>query len=573
MKNPSILSLRLEYESTKVIDSLPFYHCVAWNGFFRNVFKPGLREFVRTTKTGPSLDMKSAGIRTVPIENGARYFLSGDGINVDIYFDLQVLDRLMIGKLLGLLPSGNRNELHNGRDNDTDRQHFSPESVTLRRITCKKCGQPWDSRHTCTVTHQDIEHDMKTLENQRVKVIFHTPLIKKTNLIDRPYVDPVYLLSRSGREHGGEIASVIWGDIPPSRPDSGATASTVFPAICRRPGALWIKTEYARKDSALYMSFNGVAGAIELAPSVDEQFLYRLAFGRLTGLGNSTAMGFGSYEIELPDATSPTLSTLPSSRLTPLNSRTPDLEEVRKMALDIPDLPFTVECERSADIQSAPDNIANPKDHLRQKAIGVMLARILDPPSHSIFRDSVYSYRKGRGHGSGIDDAHKAISEGRKFGLGLKITSLFESIDRDTLFSMLQGLFWRDPLLGVLADLFEFYREKKIPGLPQGSPLSPILSNVYLLPLDNEMERIRKGQGIDRPAYFRYSDDMLFLSRTRERLGDLRKSAISTCSSLGLDMNPEKSKEISAIQGFTFLGSFLQQGRSPRKIEKPPESW
>jgi CRISPR-associated endonuclease Cas1 len=607
MKNPSILSLRLEFESTKVIDSLPFYHCVAWNGFFRNVFKPGLREFVRTTKTGPSLDMKTAGIRTVPIENGARYFLSGDGINVDIYFDLQVQDQVMIGKLLSLLPSGNGNKRNDDPENDTDRQHFSPASVKLRRITCKKCGQAWDSLHACTVTRQDIEHDMKTLENRPVKVIFHSPLIRKTNLTDRPYVDPVYLLSRSGQEHGGEIASVIWGDIPPSRPDSGATASTVFPAICRRPGALWIKTEYARKDSALYMSFNGVVGTIELAPSVDEEFLYRLALGRLTGLGNSTAMGFGSYEIELPDATSPTLSTLPSSRLTPLNSRTPDLEEVRKMALDIPDLPFTVECERSADIQAAPDywyasflgtlrtavseprkhgfhsiragekirkiHITNPKDHLRQKAIGFMLARILDPPAHTIFRDSVYSYRKGRGHGLGIDGAHKAMSEGREYGLTMDIASFFESIDRDTLFSMLQGLFWRDPLLGVLADLFEFYREKKIPGLPQGSPLSPILSNVYLLPLDNEMERIRKGQGIDRPAYFRYSDDMLFMSRTRERLGEFRESAISICSSLGLDMNPEKSREISAIQGFTFLGSFLQQGRNPRKIEKPPEPW
>jgi hypothetical protein len=78
-------------------------------------------------------------------------------------------------------------------------------------------------------------------------------------------------------------------------------------------------------------------------------------------------------------------------------------------------------------------------------------------------------------------------------------------------------------------------QEKRLKGTPQGGPLSPLLANIYLDPLDKELER----RGI---AFVRYADDIaLFLSSERSAQRALQSITEWLAKHLELQINEDKS--------------------------------
>lgn len=88
-------------------------------------------------------------------------------------------------------------------------------------------------------------------------------------------------------------------------------------------------------------------------------------------------------------------------------------------------------------------------------------------------------------------------------------------------------------------------------GVPQGSPISPLLANYYLDAFDR---RLRQA-GI---AFIRYADDFLVLARSPFELNEHRRFVEETLGSLHLSLAEEKTRIINFSEGFRFLGAEIR---------------
>jgi RNA-directed DNA polymerase len=109
---------------------------------------------------------------------------------------------------------------------------------------------------------------------------------------------------------------------------------------------------------------------------------------------------------------------------------------------------------------------------------------------------------------------------------------------------------------GVLEDLREW---APTAGAPQGAVLSPLLSNIYLDPLDH----LLAAQGL---AMVRYADDFVILCRTRQEADRALAVVQEWVASNGLRLHPDKTRIVdTAADAFDFLGyRFERARRSPR---------
>lgn len=103
---------------------------------------------------------------------------------------------------------------------------------------------------------------------------------------------------------------------------------------------------------------------------------------------------------------------------------------------------------------------------------------------------------------------------------------------------------------------------EKTRGVYQGSAISPVLSNIYMMKLDRLIEN-------ETPFYVRYSDDMLLFFTDKEEAESYRRKLVIYLEELGLELNKEKTRIVSFEDGFDFLGyRFDQNGMTiPEKAE------
>jgi RNA-directed DNA polymerase len=92
-------------------------------------------------------------------------------------------------------------------------------------------------------------------------------------------------------------------------------------------------------------------------------------------------------------------------------------------------------------------------------------------------------------------------------------------------------------------------------GTPQGAVISPLLSNIYLDPLDQQMAR----QGIE---MVRYADDFVILCRSEAEAREALERVQQWTTQAGLTLHPVKTRIVDATQpgGFDFLGYHFERG-------------
>ena len=145
------------------------------------------------------------------------------------------------------------------------------------------------------------------------------------------------------------------------------------------------------------------------------------------------------------------------------------------------------------------------------------LAGILSPILEPVFNDGSFGYRPGRG----VVDAVERIEQWRKRGYDVVIEAdivrYFDSIDqtllRPKIAEILSPLPGQAPFMALLdIILADQARALGTPqqGLVQGSPLSPILANLHLDVLDDEIEE----QGV---KIVRYADDFVILCKSEKK--------------------------------------------------------
>ena len=181
------------------------------------------------------------------------------------------------------------------------------------------------------------------------------------------------------------------------------------------------------------------------------------------------------------------------------------------------------------------------------------VAQILSPLWEPQFSPRSYAYRPGRSARAAAARLHHDAVAGEPWVVELDIAQFFDRIDHQRLLDMVAS---RTPEPGFLAIIAAFLAagavrggqwEETPEGTPQGSPLSPLLANIYLTPLDHWLEK----QGW---PHVRYADDVR-LTAPDEAEGKRRLSAVEhfLASELALVLNEEKCR-IVPVNEARFLG-------------------
>ena len=197
-------------------------------------------------------------------------------------------------------------------------------------------------------------------------------------------------------------------------------------------------------------------------------------------------------------------------------------------------------------------------DRVIQQAIAQVLTPIFDPD----FSNNSFGFRPHRNGQQAVKQVQAIIKTGRRFSVDVDLSKFFDRVNHDLLMThlgykvkdkRLLKLIKRDLRAGVIDNqLFSESRE----GVPQGGPLSPLLSNIMLDPLDKELEK--RGH-----QFARYADDFTILVKSK-RAGERVLHSVSRYlqQRLKLVVNTTKSHVVKASEskflGFTFRGGRIQ---------------
>jgi group II intron reverse transcriptase/maturase len=204
-------------------------------------------------------------------------------------------------------------------------------------------------------------------------------------------------------------------------------------------------------------------------------------------------------------------------------------------------------------------------DRLIQQAISQVLTSMYD----SDFSENSYGFRSEKNAHQALQKAKEHVNAGYSHVVDLDLAQFFDRVNHDYLMNELSRKIQDKRVLKLIhkilrADIQE--QGELLPskqGVPQGGPLSPLLSNIILDKLDKELEK--RGH-----RFVRYADDVSIYVKSK-RAGDRVMESISTYieKELKLKVNMEKSSVtrpwFSKLLGFTFYHKKGEKGISVHK--------
>jgi RNA-directed DNA polymerase len=204
----------------------------------------------------------------------------------------------------------------------------------------------------------------------------------------------------------------------------------------------------------------------------------------------------------------------------------------------------------------------------RKLGIPTVMDRIVSQSAHLVlhgifdleFTTSNFGFRRGKSQHRAIKHVQQAVKEGREWCVSIDLESFFDEIPHGLILRLLRRKIRDERFITLIARalkagvIIEGRYEKTVKGCPQGSPMSPILSNIVLNELDQELEK--RGH-----RYGRWADDFIILVKS-ERAGTRVMESITQYlgGGLGLPVNKEKSK-VSPIKDVGFLGFQILRGK------------
>jgi RNA-directed DNA polymerase len=197
-------------------------------------------------------------------------------------------------------------------------------------------------------------------------------------------------------------------------------------------------------------------------------------------------------------------------------------------------------------------------DRLIQQAI----AQVISPFFEPYFSPRSYGYRPGKRASQAVHHVKTCIKQGHKTAVDIDLSKFFDEVNHDMLMNRIGRKIKDKALMQLLgkylrAGIAETETGLWFPsdkGVPQGGPLSPLLSNILLDELDQKLTQ----EGLH---FARYADDIIILVKSTS-IGKIVKEKITNYISkrLKLIVNESKSR-VGPVSGSKFLGFTFQWGR------------
>jgi RNA-directed DNA polymerase len=206
-------------------------------------------------------------------------------------------------------------------------------------------------------------------------------------------------------------------------------------------------------------------------------------------------------------------------------------------------------------------------DRVIQQAICQVLTPLYEPQ----FSAFSYGFRPKRSAHQALKQGAKYITDGYSYAVDIDLEKFFDKVNHSKLIEVLSRRIKDGRVISLIhkylnAGVMVKHRfEPSEEGVPQGGPLSPLLSNIMLNELDRELEK--RGH-----KFMRYADDMIILCRSKRSAHRVYGSITNFIENkLFLKVNREKSK-VCHIREVKFLGYSFYKTKGEARLRLHPKS-
>jgi RNA-directed DNA polymerase len=195
-------------------------------------------------------------------------------------------------------------------------------------------------------------------------------------------------------------------------------------------------------------------------------------------------------------------------------------------------------------------------DRIVSTSLHRMLEELFDPD----FTRSNFGFRRGKSQHQAIGHVRQAVVDGYEWCAAIDLRGFFDEIPHDLILKLIRRKIRDERVVTLIARalkagvMVEGVLEKTAKGCPQGSPVSPMLSNIVLNELDHELQR--RGH-----RYCRWADDFIILLKTERAARRVMESVTTFLEqNRGLPVNRDKS-QVALVKDVEFLGFQILAGK------------
>jgi len=196
---------------------------------------------------------------------------------------------------------------------------------------------------------------------------------------------------------------------------------------------------------------------------------------------------------------------------------------------------------------------------IRDRIVHTVISQAFMPFFEKHFEVCSYGYRPRRSYLQAVSQIEKYRDQGYDYVLDADINNYFNNIPQSLLKIELQRYVHCNDLIELIftsIQQMQYHRKVRIfgeadgLGLPQGSPLSPVLANMYLDPLDEALMA-------EDYKIIRYADDFVVLCKSLKAASKALKLTNEILNKYQLSINTDKTRVTDFESGFVFLGHFF----------------
>jgi RNA-directed DNA polymerase len=222
-----------------------------------------------------------------------------------------------------------------------------------------------------------------------------------------------------------------------------------------------------------------------------------------------------------------------------------------------------------------------PKDNGKKRQLGIptvvdrviqqAITQVLSPIYEKQFSSGSYGFRPKRSAHQALSQCRDYITAGYKYAVDMDLEKFFDTVNQSKLIEILSRTVKDGRVISLIHKYLNAgvvvrnkFEETKV-GVPQGGPLSPLLSNIMLNELDKELEK--RGH-----RFVRYADDLVILCRSKRSAGRTLRNILPYIEEkLFLKVNREKT-EVAYISRIKFLGYSFYVNKGQGRLRLHPKS-